>query len=92
MQLQEAGALRSISSYLQALLSAHAFPASMAESDAAVSKSGHGRTAVVSGGGPVGAVTAILLAEQGWSVQVLHLCKRCCRVLHSYSWHFEKLH
>ncbi|KAL0030596.1 hypothetical protein WJX79_007832 [Trebouxia sp. C0005] len=42
----------------------------MAESDAAKSRSGQGRTAVVSGGGPVGAVTAILLADQGWNVQV----------------------
>ncbi|DBA98548.1 TPA: hypothetical protein ACH3X1_014351 [Trebouxia sp. C0004] len=43
----------------------------MAESDAAISRPG--RTAVVSGGGPVGAVTAILLAKQGWNVQVYDL-------------------
>ncbi|KAL3130529.1 hypothetical protein ABBQ38_008341 [Trebouxia sp. C0009 RCD-2024] len=32
--------------------------------------SGRARTAVVTGGGPVGAATAILLAQHGWSVQV----------------------
>ena len=67
------------------MTSALAFPAGMAESDAAVSRSGRDRTAVVSGGGPVGAVTAILLAEQGWNVQVVHLCRRCCTALHSHS-------
>ena len=29
------------------------------------------RTAVIAGGGPVGAVAAIMLAQQGWKVQVL---------------------
>ena len=29
--------------------------------------------AVVSGGGPVGAVTAIMLAQQGWQVKVCQL-------------------
>ncbi len=41
-----------------------------------------GKKAVVVGAGPVGAVAAIMLARQGWSVQVLEqysavaLCKR----------------
>ena len=31
------------------------------------------RTAVIAGGGPVGAVAAIMLARQGWTVQVCQL-------------------
>ena len=38
----------------------------MAGSVAAVT----GRNAAVAGGGPVGAITALMLAKQGWQVQV----------------------
>ena len=41
--------------------------------------SGRARMAVVAGGGPVGAATAILLAQHGWCVQVLHLLMSACQ-------------
>ena len=40
------------------------------------------RKAVVVGGGPVGALTAIVLAKQGWKVQVLSAQHLCSQIAH----------
>ncbi len=44
-----------------------------------------GRRAVVAGGGPVGAVAAIMLAQQGWTVQVLQCYSVSLPVLEKYT-------